>query len=179
MPQPQGTEPLRVLFLCTQNSARSQIAEALLQARGDPRIVVGSAGTNPGPRVQPGAVQVLAHRGIDWSQARPKSIDEIASERWDLIITVCDNARESCPTLPGHPSTAHWGVPDPAAVTGDEATVRRAYQNTAIVLGRRIDLLLALPFEQLERLAFERKVRAIGETEAHPLREVGSGSRSP
>lgn len=170
MPAPQPTEPLRLLFLCTQNSARSQIAEALLQARRDPRVVAGSAGTSPGPRVQPMAVQVLAERGIDWSRAQPKSIDDIASERWDLIITVCDNARESCPTFPGHPITAHWGVPDPAAVVGNEATVRRAFEDAALILGRRIDLLLALPFHQLEALAFQQRVRAIGEYGTAPER---------
>ncbi len=161
-------KPLRVLFLCTQNSARSQIAEALLNARRDTRLVAGSAGTNPGPRVQPMAVQVLAARGIDWSRARPKSIDDVGSERWDFIITVCDNARESCPTFPGHPITAHWGVPDPAGVTGDEGTVRQAYEATAFLLGRRIDLLLALPFQQLELLALEKKIRAIGEYGTEP-----------
>ncbi len=166
----QPTEPLRVLFLCTQNSARSQIAEALLNARRDTRLVAGSAGTNPGPRVQPMAVQVLATRGIDWSHARPKSIDDVVSERWDLIITVCDNARESCPTFPGHPITAHWGVPDPAAAIGDEGAVRQAYENAALILGRRIDLLLALPFHQLELLALEKKVRAIGEHGTEPAR---------
>ncbi len=163
MAGPQPKEPLRVLFLCTGNSARSQIAEALLSSRRDTRLVAGSAGTSPGPRVQPMAVQILAERGIDWSRARPKGIDDVASERWDLIITVCDNARETCPTFPGHPITAHWGVPDPAAVIGDEPAVRQAYENALLILGRRIDLLLALPFHQLELLAFEKQVRAIGE----------------
>ncbi len=166
----QSTKRLHILFLCTQNSARSQIAEALLNSRRDARLVAGSAGTSPGRRVQPMAVRVLAERGIDWSQARPKSIDDVASERWDLIVTVCDNARESCPTFPGHPITAHWGVPDPAAVIGDEGAVREAYENTALILGRRIDLLLALPLHQLELLALEKKVRAIGEHGTEPAR---------
>ncbi len=169
MAGPQPKEPLRVLFLCTQNSARSQIAEALLHSRHDPRLLAGSAGTHPGPRVQPLAIQVLAEHGIDWSHAHPKSIDAILGQRWDLVITVCDRAQESCPTLPGRPITAHWGVPDPAAVVGDDASRRRAYRDTVLILGRRIDLLLALPLHQLEALAFEKAVRAIGAEGTAPV----------
>lgn len=162
MKNEQGNRRLHVLFLCTQNSARSQIAEALMQARHDARLLVGSAGTHPGGRVHPLAMETLAERGIDWSAARPKAIEAVADERWDLIITVCDKAQEACPAFPGRPITAHWGVPDPAAVVGDDATRRRAFQSAAHLLGHRIDLMLALPFEQLEALALEQRLRAIG-----------------
>jgi len=162
MSETPDSKRLRVLFLCTQNSARSQIAEALLRSRGDPRLVVASAGTQPGDRVNPLAVEILSERGIDWSSARPKAIEDLAGERWDLVITVCDRARESCPVFPGRPMTAHWGVPDPAAVVGDDATRRRAFRDAAQILGRRIDLMAALPFHELEALALEQRLRAIG-----------------
>ena len=107
--------PVRVLFLCTQNSARSQMAEALLNERGGGRFEAGSAGTAPAPRVNPYAVQELKRRGIEWQTRRPKALEEVADEPWDIAITVCDHARETCPILPGRVS-AHWGVFDPASV---------------------------------------------------------------
>jgi arsenate reductase len=162
MSKAQEARRLRVLFLCTQNSARSQMAEALLQTKHDPRLLAASAGTHPAGRVHPLAVEVLAEHGIDWSAARPKAIEAVAQEPWDFVITVCDKAQEACPTFPGRPVTAHWGVPDPAAVVGDDARRRRAFHAAAQVLGHRIDLMLALPFEQLEALALEQRLRAIG-----------------
>jgi protein-tyrosine-phosphatase len=158
----ESDTPLRVLFLCTQNSARSQIAEAILNGRRDPRVVAGSAGTRPADQVNPYALEYLRGRGYDTSSARPKTIDDVASDRWDLVITVCDSAREECPILPGRPSTAHWGVPDPAAMEGDDDSKRRAFVKTARVLGRRIDLMLSLPLEKLQTLALQEKVREIG-----------------
>ncbi len=155
--------PLGVLFLCTGNSARSQIAEALLTTRGRGRFRVGSAGTKPAARVNPGAVQILAEHGIDWTGRRPKTIDEVQDEPWDLVITVCDNAKETCPVFPGHPAFAHWGMPDPADVEDDVARAR-AFRDTLLVLGRRIDLLLALPVEKLEQRALELRVGGIGVT---------------
>lgn len=157
-----ATTPLGVLFLCTGNSARSQIAEALLTAKGRGRFRVGSAGTKPAERVNPGAVEVLGAHGIDWTAARPKTIDEIQAQPWDLVITVCDNAKETCPVFPGHPAFAHWGMPDPAAVTDDEER-RRAFRDTYQVLSRRIDLLVAIPLEKLEQRALEVRVGAIGD----------------
>lgn len=154
--------PLRVLFLCTHNSARSQIAEALLSVRRQGGLVAASAGTEPTDRVHPMAVEELARRGIDWSAARPKSIDDVAGEIWDIVITVCDRAKESCPTFRGEPVTAHWGIPDPAQVDGDEEARRHAFSDAALMLGRRIDLLLALPFGSLERMALEYRLRQIG-----------------
>jgi arsenate reductase (thioredoxin) len=157
--------PVRVLFLCTQNSARSQMAEALLKERGRGRIEAGSAGTSPAARVNPYAVEELKRRGIDWSGGRPRSVDDVADERWDIAITVCDNARETCPILPGRMS-AHWGVFDPAAVAGDDGVKRAAFRAAAEVLDRRIDRLLSLQLGQLDEAALRRELAAIGEEEA-------------
>jgi protein-tyrosine-phosphatase len=151
--------PWRVLFLCTANSARSQIAEALLNARHDPRITAGSAGTHPATQVNPHAVEVLRARGIDASAARPKTIDEVMEQPWEVVITVCDCARESCPVLPGHPAMVHWGVPDPAAAP--DATKRHAFEETARIMNGRIERLLSLPLEKLEAVALKRELDAI------------------
>ncbi|MDE3172186.1 MAG: arsenate reductase ArsC [Gemmatimonadota bacterium] len=134
--------PLGVLFLCTGNSARSQIAEALLVTMGRGRFRVGSAGTKPAERVNPGAIAVLCDHGIDWVGRRPKTIDEIHDEPWDLVITVCDDAKESCPVFPGHPTFAHWGMPDPAAVD-DGAARTQAFRETYETLRERIERFLS------------------------------------
>jgi arsenate reductase len=152
---------LRVLFLCTGNSARSQIAEALLGARSKGRFIVASAGTEPAAEVNPLAIEELRSRGIDWSGARPKRIDELIDQDWDIVITVCDNARENCPIIPGQPASAHWGIPDPAAIVGDELARRRAFREAAVTLGRRIDLMVSLPLESLARLAISRELEKI------------------
>jgi arsenate reductase len=154
-------EQLTLLFLCTGNSARSQMAEAILNSRNDPRIRAGSAGTEPAERVNPLAVEELAERGIDWRAARPKTVDSVMDDHWDIIITVCDNARESCPMFPGRPAQAHWSVEDPAAVTGGTVERKRAFHQAAALLARRIDLLLALPFEKLRGLALSQELRRI------------------
>ncbi len=133
-----ATRPLGVLFLCTGNSARSQIAEALLATKGRGRFRAGSAGTKPAERVNPGAIAVLREHGIDWSGRRPKTIDEIGDQPWDVVITVCDNAKEACPVFPGHPAFAHWGMPDPAAVEDDEARAV-AFRETYDVLRAKIE----------------------------------------
>lgn len=156
--------PFRVLVLCTGNSARSQIAEALLARKGASRFEVISAGSKPAARVNPFAVQVLAEAGINWEGREPKGLAGLDHQKWDFVITVCDRAKESCPIFPGTPILAHWGMPDPAEVTGDDAAKLRAFRETLLVLGRRIDLLLALPIEKLERLVVEREVRGIGES---------------
>lgn len=154
--------PLRVLFLCTGNSARSQIAEALLERKGRGRFKVGSAGSHPTERVNPLAVKVLQEHGIDWSAKRPKNTEAVQTEPWDLIITVCDRAREACPAFPGQPVFAHWGMPDPAEVIGTEEHRLQAFRETLTYLARRIDLMLALPIEKLEERALELELRAIG-----------------
>ncbi len=155
-------KPLRVLILCTGNSARSQIAEALLNRKGAGRIVAGSAGSHPAQRVNPLAVKALAEAGIDWRGHAPQGIDAVFKDPWDIVITVCDKAKEACPIFPGRPITAHWGMPDPAEVVGTDEERLRAFRDALTLLGRRIDLLLALPHESLERLAYEQRVRAIG-----------------
>ncbi len=154
--------PFRVLILCTGNSARSQIAEALLAHKGAGRFEVASAGSRPASRVNPFAVEVLREAGIPWEGRVPKGLEGLDRQRWDFVITVCDRAKEACPIFPGTPILAHWGMPDPAEVEGTDDAKRRAFQETMITLGRRIDLLLALPMAKLERLALEREVRDIG-----------------
>lgn len=152
----------RVLFVCTGNSARSQMAEGLLNWKGKGRFHAESAGSQPAERVNPHATETLREYGVPWTGRPPRGIDGLERERWDFVITVCDRAKESCPIFPGQPVMAHWGMPDPAAVAGDAAATRAAFRDAFVVLNRRIDLLLALPLEKLERLALEAQVRAIG-----------------
>ncbi len=154
--------PLRILVLCTGNSARSQIAEALFQRKGEGRLTAASAGSRPAPRVNPFAIEALRDAGIPWEGREPKGLDAVATEQWDFVITVCDRAREACPIFPGTPILAHWGMPDPAEVEGSDEEKRRAFRDTLVTLGRRIDLLLALPMDKLDRLALERRAGEIG-----------------
>ena len=161
MPPPHAR--YRVLILCTGNSARSQIAEALLTKKGGDRFEVVSAGSKPASRVNPLAVQVLGEAGISWNDKAPKGLDGLDRERWDFVITVCDRAREACPIFPGTPVLAHWGMPDPAEVEGKDEQKRRAFRDTLLTLARRIDLLVTLPLEELDRLATEREVCRIGD----------------
>jgi protein-tyrosine-phosphatase len=159
--------PLRVLVLCTGNSARSQMAEALFNQLGRGRIHAESAGTFPAPRVNPLAIQALAEHGLAWAGHQPRGLDGLERDPWDFVITVCDKARESCPIFPGQPMLAHWGMPDPADVVGDEATRRAAFREALLLIRRRVELMLALPLEKLERMALEARVRAIGTGTAH------------
>lgn len=161
-PSPQ---PLRVLILCTGNSARSQIAEALFNQMGRGRFVAESAGSHPAAQVHPLAVETLREAGIDWTGRHPRGLDGLAAQPWDFIITVCDRAREACPFFPGQPVQAHWGMPDPAAVEGDEAHRRAAFFDTATLLRRRISLFLSLPMDKLEKLALAGRVQAIGQVQ--------------
>jgi protein-tyrosine-phosphatase len=133
-------EPVRVLVLCTGNSARSQIAEALLTTLGGPRVVARSAGSSPAARIHPDAVAVLAEHGIAWDGHVPKGLDDVAGS-YDLVITVCDNARDACPYYPGAREQVHWGLPDPVAVTDPEER-KRAFAQTYDVLEGRIRGLL-------------------------------------
>jgi len=153
---------LRLLFLCTGNSARSQIAEALVNWKGKDRFSAASAGSNPAKRVNPYAIDVLRQFGIPWSGHEPRSVAGLEREPWDFVITVCDKAKEACPIFPGQPVVAHWAMPDPADVVGDEATKRAAFREAFLILSRRIDLLLALPFDKLEKLGLEARLTAIG-----------------
>ena len=157
-----GPRRFRLLFLCTGNSARSQMAEALLNSKGKGLFEAASAGSKPAAQVNPHAIETLRECGIPWAGHPPRSVDGLEQESWDFVITVCDRAKESCPIFPGQPIMAHWGMPDPAEVEGDDATKRAAFRDAFVLLSRRIDLLLALPLTKLDRLALEARVRAIG-----------------
>ena len=155
-----------VLFLCTGNSARSIMAEAILNVLGRGRFKAYSAGSHPSGHVQPMARELAEAIGFDVSQIRSKNWDEFAVEgapEMDIVITVCDNAAgEACPVWLGHPALAHWGVPDPVAATGDEDDRRRAYTAAFATLRRRIELLLSLPLQSLDRLATQSRLGDIG-----------------
>jgi arsenate reductase len=136
--QPRMSEnPIRVLFVCTGNSARSQLAEAVLRRLGGSDFEVYSAGTEP-KGVNPFTVQILDDAGIDWSGARSKSVDEFAGQSFDYVITVCDRARQSCPVFPGTNNTLHWGLEDPSEVGGTEAAKLGAFQKTYLELNQRL-----------------------------------------
>jgi arsenate reductase len=158
-----------VMFLCTGNSARSVMAEAMLNVLGEGRFKACSAGSFPSGTVQPIAAELARAFGYH-APLRSKSWDEFAqadSPAIDIVITVCDNAAgEPCPIWPGAPITAHWGVPDPVAVDGSEAARRQAFQSAWTMLRRRIDRLLALPLDELDRLALQQELRAIGKAES-------------
>jgi arsenate reductase (thioredoxin) len=158
--------PYNLLFLCTGNSARSIMAEAMANHLGKGRFHAYSAGSHPRGRVHPVALQILQDAGLPTAALRSKPWDEFAgvdAPPMDLIITVCDKAAgEACPVWPGHPVTAHWGVEDPAAVAGSPDQVRHAFAHALHLLQHRITLLLALKPEALDRLALETRVREIG-----------------
>lgn len=131
------THRLRVLFVCTHNSARSQMAEALLRRAAGDRVAVVSAGTEPG-HLHPLAVRAMQRVGLDISRARAKSVDEFAGQGFDYVITLCDQARETCPAFPGDPERIHWSFPDPSAMFGDEEQRLRAFVQTQVELAFRI-----------------------------------------
>lgn len=148
--------PLRVLFLCTENSARSQMAEALLRHLSGGRIAVSSAGSHP-TDVHPLARQVLEATGIRTEGLRAKSLDEFAEQTFDSIVTVCDRVRESCPTFPGDPECVHWSIADPAAVGGPLADRVRAFEQTSLQLTTRLRFLLIL-LERTHRRWYEHLI---------------------
>jgi arsenate reductase (thioredoxin) len=155
-----------VLFLCTGNSARSIMAEAILKNKGRGSFASYSAGSHPSGKVRPEALQQIASAGLPIEGLRSKSWDEFAlpdAPHIDFIFTVCDNAaNEACPYWPGHPMTAHWGIPDPAAVQGMPDEIARAFNDTFTILDRRISLFLSLPLSTLESLAIQRELDKIG-----------------
>lgn len=146
-------KPLRVLFVCTENAGRSQIAEALLRHKGRGAFHAASAGSHPAAHVHPVALDILHEQGIEWN-GRPKGFEAVIDQTWDMIITLCDRAKEACPAFPGQPVYAHWGMPEPAAATG-VAGQRQAFKDVAINLRQRIDFLLVVPRDQLGRVAQE------------------------
>jgi len=156
-----------VLFLCTGNSARSIMAEGIMNAKGRPRFTAYSAGSHPSGTVRPEALRELEAADISTDGLRSKSWEEFASPdapRIDFVFTVCDNAaKESCPVWPGHPTTAHWGVPDPAAVKGTEEEIQRAFRDAFFLLDRRITLFLNLPLTSIDGLALKQKLDDIGQ----------------
>lgn len=142
-PETTPARPYRVLFLCTHNSARSQLAEAILRAAGGERVEVCSAG-NQVTAVHPLAIRAAAERGLDISQQYAKHLDEFTGQPFDAIITVCDRVREVCPVFPGDPPQIHWSLPDPTAVTGPEGAQYQAFRQTAQELSTRITYLLLM-----------------------------------
>jgi len=156
--------PYKFLFLCTGNSARSIFGEYLLRRLGGPRFQVFSAGAFPTGRVNPIAIQVLKDvYNIDASDARSKSWEEFKDVGFDFVVTVCDNARETCPIWPGQPVVAHWSSPDPAAVEGSDEEKYRAFKEVAFQLNRRLQFFTSLPIETLDRPKLIAAIREIGE----------------
>lgn len=164
------TSPLNVLFLCTHNSARSILAEALLNDMGKDRFKAYSAGSSPRENQQPNplGLQVLQKAGITTEGLRSKSWDEFASPgapKMDLIITVCDNAAgEVCPIWPGHPATAHWGYPDPSEGDGSDAEKLEAFRKTMHAMKRRLELLIGLPKDKLEKEVLQGTARDLAKS---------------
>jgi len=158
-----------VLFLCTGNSARSILAEAILNKAAHGRFRAFSAGSQPKGSPNPYALDLLATSGYDIAGLRSKSWNEFAqagAPKLDFVFTVCDNAAgESCPLWPGQPITAHWGIPDPAAATGTQAEIALAFKDAYRMLKRRIELFLALPIEKLDRLVLTTRLKEIGRSE--------------
>lgn len=155
-----------VLFLCTGNSARSILAEAIMNQRGHPTFTAYSAGSHPSGKVRPEALNQLAGARISTDGLRSKSWEEFSqpgAPKLDFVFTVCDNAaKEVCPIWPGQPMTAHWGIPDPAAVVGTPEQIQRAFRDAFFMLERRISLFLNLPLASLDRLSIKREVDRIG-----------------
>lgn len=160
------TDAYNVLFICTSNSARSIMAEGLLNGLGHGKFVAYSGGSQPKDEVHPLAIETLEHMGIAASAYRSKDWNEFAAPdapQFDFIFTVCDDAAgETCPVWPGNPATAHWGVADPAAVEGSHEDKHKAFHDAAIVLKRRLELFMALPLARLDALALHHELHGIG-----------------
>lgn len=155
-----------VLFLCTGNSARSIMAEAIMNRRGRPNFTAYSAGSHATGSVHPQALQQLEIAGLPTDGLRSKNWDEFAkpgAPQLDFVFTVCDNAaKEACPVWPGQPMTAHWGVPDPGAVAGTPVQIEKAFREAFMILERRISLFLCLPLSSLDKLAIQNRIDDIG-----------------
>jgi arsenate reductase len=168
MREPADWTPFNVLFLCTGNSARSIMAEAILNREGRANFRAFSAGSQPKGSVHPHALDLLRKLNYDVSMVRSKSWHEFTrpdAPKLDFVFTVCDNAAaETCPVWPGQPMTAHWGVPDPAAATGNEAEIRLAFADTFRMLNNRISIFVNLPIRSLDQLTLQKHVDSIGKT---------------
>jgi arsenate reductase (thioredoxin) len=155
-----------VLFLCTGNSARSIMAEAILNGKGKPVFTAYSAGSHPSGVVRPKALKLIKMAHLPTEALRSKSWEEFAKHgapKMDFVFTVCDNAaRETCPIWPGQPMTAHWGVPDPAAAKGTPEQIEHAFRDAYLLLERRISLFLSLPLTSLDKLAMQKEIDRIG-----------------
>jgi arsenate reductase len=155
-----------VLFLCTGNSARSIMAEAIMNAKGRPKFTAYSAGSHPSGTVRPEALRELEAANLPTEGLRSKSWDEFMrpdAPKIDFVFTVCDNAaKEVCPVWPGHPTTAHWGIPDPAAVEGTAEAIQRAFRDAFFLLDRRITLFLDLPLSSIDNLVLKKSLDEIG-----------------
>ncbi len=164
--------PLNVLFLCTGNSARSIMAEAIINRVGAGKFRGYSAGSMPKGEVHPGTLEILRRNSFRTGDFRSKSWEEFSGSdapRLDFVFTVCDNAAsEACPIWPGQPMTAHWGVPDPGAATGNEAEIALAFADTYRVLSNRITLFTSLPLASLDRLSLQRRLDDIGKGADQP-----------
>jgi protein-tyrosine-phosphatase len=161
-----SNRPFNVLFLCTGNSARSVIAEAILNKIGAGNFCAYSAGSQPKGQVNPNTIRLLQQLGYKTSGFRSKSWDEFAkpgAPSLDFVFTVCDNAAgETCPVWPGQPMTAHWGVPDPAEASGSEAEVALAFKDAYRMLHQRIGIFIALPIQSLDKLSLQARLKEIG-----------------
>jgi arsenate reductase len=161
-------QPYNVLFLCTGNSARSIMAEVILNRAGQGKFRAFSAGSQPKGQVHPYALDLLRHLHYDVTGLRPKSWKEFSAPdapKLDFVFTVCDNAaKEPCPVWPGQPMTAHWGIPDPANATGTEAEVRYAFADALRMLTNRINIFVSLPLRSLDQLTLQKQLDEIGKT---------------
>ena len=166
MKHARSNDPFNVLFLCTGNSARSIMAEAILNRSGRGNFRAFSAGSQPKGQVHPYTLDLLRKLHFDVSGLRSKSWNEFAgpdAPKLDFVFTVCDNAaNETCPVWPGQPMTAHWGVPDPAAAAGNAAEVRLAFADALRMLTNRINIFVSLPLRSLDELSLQNRLRAIG-----------------
>ena len=165
-----SSRPYNVLFLCTGNSARSVLAEAILNRAGKSRFVAYSAGSQPKGQVHPETLRLLNALHYDTSALRSKSWNEFArpgAPPLDFVLTVCDNAAgEACPFWPGQPMTAHWGVPDPAAAAGSSAEIAVAFRDAYRMLERRIEIFTALPLAKIDKLSLQATLREIGQIDS-------------
>jgi arsenate reductase len=167
-----AAHPFNVLFLCSGNSARSIMAEVILNRAGQGNFKAYSAGSQPKGQVHPYALDLLRRLNYDVSGLRSKSSKEFSqpgAPNLDFVFTVCDNAaQETCPVWPGQPMTAHWGVPDPAAATGTEAEVRLAFADALRMLTNRVNIFVALPLRSLDTLTLQRQLDSIGKSKEEP-----------